>query len=56
MILYIKSVSKKFRNIINNIVSRSLFFSINKLCEIIKAQKDLFAKLSNMNVIYKLSR
>jgi len=30
------------------------FFSLNKLSEITKAQKDPLLKLSNMNVVYKI--
>jgi len=30
------------------------FFSLNKLSEIIKTQKDPLSKLFNMNVVYKI--
>jgi len=52
---YIKSISEKFKNIINGTVSRVSFYSMNKLSRLIKAQKDSLSKSSNMNVIYKIN-
>jgi len=52
---YIKPTSDKFKNIINGMVSRVSFYSMNKLGKLIKAQKDSLPKFSNMNVVYKIN-
>jgi len=52
---YIKSISEKFKNIINGSESRVSFFSMNKLSRFIKAQKDSLPKSSNMNIVYKIN-
>jgi len=54
-VLYIKSISEKFKNIINGSISRVSFYSMNKLSRFIKAQKDSLPKSSNMNIVYKIN-
>jgi len=52
---YIKSISEKFKNIINGTVTRVSFYSMNKLNKLIKSQKDSLPKYANMNVVYKIN-
>jgi len=52
---YIKPTSDKFKNIINGLVPRVSFYSMNKLSRLIKAQKNSLPKCANMNVVYKIN-
>jgi len=52
---FIKTFSGQFKSITNGAVSRISFFSMSKLNSFIKIYKDPLPKLSNMNVVYKIS-
>jgi len=54
-VYFIKFTSDKFKSITNDAVSRLSFFSMNKLNSFIKVHKDSLPKLSNVNVVYKIS-
>jgi len=47
-ILYTESISEKFKNIINNSVVKLSYFSLNKLCTMIKTHKDLISAWKRM--------
>jgi len=53
LIPYVQKVTDKFKNIA--IKSKLVFFSLNKLGKIIKAQKDILSPGFNKNIIYKFS-
>jgi len=52
---YLPKFAYKFKKVvIRGLNTRLSFYSLNKLGEIIKAHKDIFLKLSNKDVAYKL--
>jgi len=55
LIPFIKKVTDKFKNIANRLKAKLVFFSLNKLGRIIKAQKDILSIKCNKNIVYKLS-
>jgi len=55
LILFIKKVTDKFKNIANRLKAKLVFFSLNKLGRITKGQKDILPTKCNKNIVYKLS-
>jgi len=55
LILFIKRITDKFKNIANRLKTKLAFFSLNKLGRIIKVQKDILPIKCNKNIVYKLS-
>ncbi|KYN00647.1 hypothetical protein ALC62_08581 [Cyphomyrmex costatus] len=51
---YAKGISDGFRNMINGINDRIAFFSINKLNNFIKVQKDRLPHFMKKNIVYKI--
>ncbi|KYM97837.1 hypothetical protein ALC62_11470 [Cyphomyrmex costatus] len=54
IIPYIKGFSERFNNIVNGLNHKISFYSINKLNDYIKVQKDSIPHDTKMNVIYKI--
>jgi len=51
---YINLISQKLKHVTKDLDTKTSYYNINKL-EIIKGHKDNIPKLSQMNVVYKLS-
>lgn len=52
---FVNTIWNKFKRIVNNIDSKISFYSMNKLCSLIKVQKDLLSNNSQRNVVYRIS-
>jgi len=52
---YINRTSHKFKHLTEDLDKKTSFYSLNKLKNIIKGQKDNIPKLSQTNLVYKLS-
>jgi predicted GIY-YIG superfamily endonuclease len=52
---YVSNIAEKFRNITKDLNVNLSFFSLNKMRNFIRAQKDILPIQSNKNVVYKIS-
>jgi len=52
---YLDTISQKLRHITNNLDTKTSFYSLNKLENFIKGQKDSIPKLLQTNLVYKLT-
>jgi len=52
---YINLISQKLKHVTNNLDTKTFYYSINKLRTIIKGQKDSIPKLSQTNLVYRLT-
>jgi len=48
-------LADKFKNVANMIKAKLVFFSVNKLGRVIRAQKDSLPIDFNKNIVYKLN-